>query len=53
MTASRLKQLDTVSGVFGWHIDPQSMTDIDGILAQSITHPVGPEYLTPSVRQVK
>ena len=51
--ASRLKQLDTVSGVFGWHIDPQSMTDIDGILAQSITHPVGPEYLTPSVRQVK
>jgi aryl-alcohol dehydrogenase-like predicted oxidoreductase len=49
--AKRPDQLDAVAGVMGWKIDAATMTEIDRIVAESVTDPVGPEYLTPQVRQ--
>ena len=48
--AKRPAQLDAVSGVMGWKLDESAMAEIDRILAESVTDPVGPEYLMPKVR---
>jgi aryl-alcohol dehydrogenase-like predicted oxidoreductase len=45
------QQLDAVSGVLGWKLDAASMAEIDRIVNESVTDPVGPEYLTPRVRE--
>jgi aryl-alcohol dehydrogenase-like predicted oxidoreductase len=50
--AKRPDQLDAAAGVMGWKLDPATMTEIDRIVAEAVTHPVGPEYLTPRVREV-
>ncbi len=50
--AKRPDQLDAVAGVMGWKLDSATMADIDRIVAESVTDPVGPEYLTPLVREV-
>jgi aryl-alcohol dehydrogenase-like predicted oxidoreductase len=49
--ARRPDQLDAVAGVMGWKLDPTTMAEIDRIVAESVTDPVGPEYLMPQVRQ--
>jgi len=36
--------------VMGWELDASAMAEIDRIVAESVTDPVGPEYLTPRVR---
>jgi aryl-alcohol dehydrogenase-like predicted oxidoreductase len=48
--ARRPQQLDAVEGVVGWKLDATAMTEIDRIVAESVTDPVGPEYLTPRPR---
>jgi aryl-alcohol dehydrogenase-like predicted oxidoreductase len=48
--ARRPEQLDAVAGVMGWKLDTAAMAQIDQIVAESVTDPVGPEYLTPTVR---
>ena len=48
--AKRPEQLDAVSGVLGWKLDAGAMAEIDRIVAESVTDPVGPEYLAPRVR---
>jgi aryl-alcohol dehydrogenase-like predicted oxidoreductase len=48
--AKRPGQLDAVEGIFGWKLNSAAMTEIDTIVRESVTNPVGPEYLTPSVR---
>ena len=35
----------------GWQLDADGMAEIDRIVAECVTDPVGPEYLTPKVRQ--
>jgi aryl-alcohol dehydrogenase-like predicted oxidoreductase len=40
-------QLDAVGDVVGWHIDDATMKEIDAILAEAITDPVGPEFMAP------
>jgi aryl-alcohol dehydrogenase-like predicted oxidoreductase len=45
--ARRPAQLDAVPNVLGWHIDAATMVEIDGILAKTITDPVGPEFMAP------
>ena len=50
--AKRPDQLDAVAGVMGWRLDAGTMEEIDCIVAESVTDPVGPEYLTPLARQV-
>jgi aryl-alcohol dehydrogenase-like predicted oxidoreductase len=49
--ARRPEQLDDAAGVMGWKLDAAAMAEIDRIVAESVTDPVGPEYLTPKVRE--
>ncbi len=49
--AKRPDQLDAIAGVMGWKLDAAAMTEIDRIVAECVTDPVGPEYLTPKVRE--
>jgi aryl-alcohol dehydrogenase-like predicted oxidoreductase len=49
--AKRPDQLDAVSGVMGWKLDASAMAEIDRIVKESVTDPVGPEYLAPKVRE--
>lgn len=48
--AKRPDQLDAVAGVLGWKLDSAAMAEIDRIVSECVTDPVGPEYLTPAVR---
>jgi aryl-alcohol dehydrogenase-like predicted oxidoreductase len=49
--AKRPDQLTAVADVMGWKLDAAAMAATDRIVAESISDPVGPEYLTPQVRQ--
>jgi len=49
--AKRPDQLDAVKGVMGWRLDADAMAEVDRIVAESISDPVGPEYLRPLVRE--
>jgi aryl-alcohol dehydrogenase-like predicted oxidoreductase len=49
--AKRPEQLDAVVGVMGWKLDTSAMDEIDRIVEESVTDPVGPEYLSPKARQ--
>jgi aryl-alcohol dehydrogenase-like predicted oxidoreductase len=44
-------QLDAAAGVMGWRLDADAMATIDRIVAECITDPVGPDYLTPQARE--
>jgi aryl-alcohol dehydrogenase-like predicted oxidoreductase len=43
-------QLAPVREAMGWRIDPAAMTEIDRILRDTITSPVGPEFMAPPDR---
>ncbi len=45
--ARRPDQLEALDQVFGWSIDEATMTEIDRILEESVTNPVGPEFMAP------
>ncbi|WP_108682980.1 aldo/keto reductase [Methyloceanibacter sp. wino2] len=45
--ARRPAQLDAVPDIMGWHIDAETMAEIDRILDETITDPVGPEFMAP------
>jgi aryl-alcohol dehydrogenase-like predicted oxidoreductase len=49
--AKRPEQLDAVAGVMGWKLNGSDLAEIDRIINESVTDPVGPEYLTPGVRK--
>jgi aryl-alcohol dehydrogenase-like predicted oxidoreductase len=43
-------QLQPINDVFGWSLDAATKTEIDRILRESITNPVGPEFMAPPAR---
>jgi aryl-alcohol dehydrogenase-like predicted oxidoreductase len=43
-------QLQPIDEVFGWSLDAAAKTEIDRILRESITDPVGPEFMAPPSR---
>jgi aryl-alcohol dehydrogenase-like predicted oxidoreductase len=43
----RPEQLRAVPGLRGWSLDHASLAKIDGILADTITDPIGPEFMAP------
>ena len=43
-------QLQPIDEVFGWSLDAAAKTEIDRILRESISDPVGPEFLMPPQR---
>ena len=48
--ARRPDQLEGIDDAFGWSLSPQDMQDIDALLAEHITDPVGPEFMAPPTR---
>ena len=49
--AKRPDQLKAVEGILDWRLDEDAMREVDAIVRESVTDPVGPEYLTPAVRR--
>jgi aryl-alcohol dehydrogenase-like predicted oxidoreductase len=49
--AKRPEQLDAVAGVMGWKLDRAAMAEIDRIVVEAVTDPVGPGYLAPRARE--
>jgi aryl-alcohol dehydrogenase-like predicted oxidoreductase len=45
-------QLQPVDEVTGWSLDPSAKAEIDLILRETITDPVGPEFMAPPARSV-
>jgi len=43
-------QLQPIDEVFGWSLDAAAKSEIDRILRESITDPVGPEFMAPPPR---
>ncbi len=48
--ARKPSQLDDVAGTMGFSIDPASMLEIERIVEESVTEPVGPEFMAPPNR---
>ena len=48
--ARRPDQLTPVSGAMGWSLDDAAMAEIETILKDEITDPVGPEFMAPPAR---
>ncbi|MGA6096431.1 aldo/keto reductase [Stutzerimonas marianensis] len=49
--ARRPDQLDGIDEAFGWTLSKQDLQDIDNLLAEHITDPVGPEFMAPPTRK--
>ncbi len=49
--ARRPDQLDGIDEAFGWTLSPLDLEDIDRLLADYITDPIGPEFMAPPTRQ--
>ncbi len=49
--ARRPDQLDGIEDAFGWSLSPEDLKDIDALLAEHITDPVGPEFMAPPTRK--
>ena len=45
--ARKPAQIAPVGDVMGWHIDQETMDEIDRILAETVPDPVGPEFFAP------
>jgi len=50
--ARRPDQLSGIDAAFGWKLDADDMRQIDALLAQHVTDPVGPEFMAPPARRV-
>ena len=50
--ARRPDQLQPVDEVAGWRLDAPAKAEIDRILRETITDPVGPEFMAPPARNV-
>lgn len=48
--ARRPEQLAAVAGVSGWKLDPAALKAISEIVRESISDPVGPEFMAPPAR---
>ena len=48
--ARKADQLSPIGDVLDWRLDDAARDAIDGILAETITDPVGPEFMAPPVR---
>ncbi len=46
----RPDQMDPIPEIFGWTIDTETMAEVDRILTETVTDPVGPEFMAPPER---
>lgn len=49
--ARRPDQLDPVKNTMGWQLDRSALAEIDRILEETVTDPVGPEFMAPPARK--
>jgi aryl-alcohol dehydrogenase-like predicted oxidoreductase len=49
--ARRPSQLSPIGDVLDWRLDDETRADVDRILAETITDPVGPEFMAPPARR--
>ncbi|MFP4167408.1 MAG: aldo/keto reductase [Desulfonatronovibrionaceae bacterium] len=47
----RPEQMEPLDQVFGWELGEKAMQEIDRILKETVTDPVGPEFMAPPSRQ--
>ena len=50
--ARRPGQIHPVDGVTGWQVDADAKAEIDRILSETISDPVGPEFMAPPARRL-
>ncbi len=43
-------QLDPIGDVMGWTLDSDALDEIDRIIRETVTDPVGPEFMAPPSR---
>lgn len=48
--ARKPEQLDDVPRIMGWKIDGKSMLEIEKIVEETISEPIGPEFMAPGPR---
>ncbi|WP_251976275.1 aldo/keto reductase [Salinicola avicenniae] len=48
--ARRPDQVTPLDGIDGWQLSAEDLRDIDAILAEHVTDPVGPEFMAPPTR---
>lgn len=48
--ARKPQQLDPIDEVYGWKLDDAALAEIDAILAEHVTEPVGPEFMAPPAK---
>jgi hypothetical protein len=51
--ARSVKQLEGVQEAYGWKLSADDYAEIDRILEETITDPVGPEFMAPPSRENK
>jgi len=51
--ARKPDQLSPIGDVLDWRLDDAARDAIDGILAEAITDPIGPEFMAPPVRRAQ
>jgi aryl-alcohol dehydrogenase-like predicted oxidoreductase len=45
-------QLVPVDEVSRWHIDATAKAEIDSILSETVSQPIGPEFMAPPARSI-
>jgi aryl-alcohol dehydrogenase-like predicted oxidoreductase len=50
--ARRPDQLEGIDAAFGWKLGADDLRQIDALLAEHITDPVGPEFMAPPLRRI-
>jgi aryl-alcohol dehydrogenase-like predicted oxidoreductase len=48
--ARRPQQLQATAGVVGWTLDEKTRAAVEQILRETITDPIGPEFMAPPQR---
>src|SRR5215470_1098172 len=47
------EQLDPLDDVMGWSLDEDALSEVDAIVNQRVTDPVGPEFMAPPARTTR
>jgi diketogulonate reductase-like aldo/keto reductase len=45
------EQLAPIRDALGWHIDEETLREIDRILLATVTDPIGPDFMAPPARR--
>ena len=51
--ARKPEQLDAIASVWGWKLTPEDLKAIDAILHETISMPVGPEFMAPPTSKLQ